>query len=258
MKKYFLFALIAALTVVSCKKPSDDTSTPTPGTSKVLKRFIETKAGQSTTYNVSYDGSKRLTAVSSSDNQEVMTFTYGANDNIAKIENKEGNDRDVFEISYSNGVPSSATYKSYEKDGANETLISQYSLQYTVENNLVTKIKMIVPPDPAAGEDGYELDYDLSYTNGNLTRVETQGAFAYAAIFSYGTKKPVFPAIFKYVLDPAGFSLEFFAKNDLLSMTYDYPGTELDVTINNTYTYDSKGYVLTSDDGETQTRFEYE
>jgi hypothetical protein len=40
-------------------------------------------------------------------------------------------------------------------------------------------------------------------------------------------------------------------------MHYDYPGTELDNTITNVYTYDANGYVLTANDGETQTQFEY-
>jgi len=52
-------------------------------------------------------------------------------------------------------------------------------------------------------------------------------------------------------------SSRFFAKNDLLTMHYDYPGTELDNTITNVYTYDANGYVLTANDGETQTQFEY-
>jgi hypothetical protein len=137
-------------------------------------------------------------------------------------------------------------------------MTEQYTLAYTVENALVTKIKMTIPADPSTGDDGYELDYNLSYTNGNLTKVQTAGLLTYTATFTYGDKKPVLPAIFKYVLDPAGFSLEFFSKNELLTMLYDYPGTEMDYGVSNEYTYDSDGYVLTSNDGETQTKYEYQ
>lgn len=262
MKRHFLVAMIALSTLAACKKEKGAENPgggSNPGSSKVLKRLVETKGGQTTTYSLSYDASKRLSSVSSTDNSESMAFTYANDGNVTKIENKEGNVRNVMEISYTNGAPVSATYKSFEKNEAqNETLTEQYSLQYTVENAQVTKIKMIVPADQANDVDGYELDYNLSYTNGNLTKIETVGDFAFAATFTYGNKKPAFPAIFKYALDPAGFSLEFFAKNDLLTMHYDYPGTELDNTITNVYTYDADGYVLTSNDGETQTKFEYQ
>lgn len=263
MKRHFLVALIALSSLVACKKEKGNDNTggggSNPGSSKVLKRIIETKGGQTTTYNFSYDASKRLSSVISTDNSEAMSFTYANDGNVTKIENKEGNVRNVMDITYSNGIPVSATYKSFEKDQTqNETLTEQYSLQYTVENAQVTKIKMIVPADPANDEEGYELDYNLSYQNGNLTKIETVGDFAFSASFTYGNKKPAFPSFFKYALDPAGFSLEFFSKNDLLTMHYDYPGTELDNTITNVYTYDADGYVLTSNDGETQTKFEYQ
>lgn len=260
MKRHLLVALIGLSTLVACKKDKNETKDPSnPGSSKTLKSIVETKAGQTTTYNFTYDASKRLSSVRSADNSEVTTFTYATDGNVTKIENKDGNDRNLMEITYNNGAPVSASYKSFEKtEGQNETLTEQYTLQYTVENTLVTKIKMIFPADPENDEEGYELEYLLSYTGGNLTKIETTGMWAYTATFTYGNKKPVFPAIFKYALDPAGFSLEFFSKNDLLTMTYDYPGTALDNTITNVYTYDANGYVLTANDGETQTTFQYQ
>lgn len=258
MKKYFLIAAAALTTLVACKKEKEDNNPSQPGSAKILKRIIETKDGSTTTYSFSYDPNKRLSSVSSADNSEVTSFTYGDNGNVTKIENKEGGERNVFEITYANGIPVSGTYKSFEKNGPNETLAGQYSLAYTVENNMVTKIKMVVPAEPGTDDQDYEIDYNLSYTNGNLTTVEALGVLSYTASFTYGTKKPAFPAILKYVLDPAGFSLQFFSKNELLTMNYNYPGTELDDTVTTTYTYDSDGYVLTSDDGETQTKFEYQ
>ena len=265
MKKYFLIALVALTTVVSCKKENNDTdpSSPsnpsTPGTSKVLKRIIETEDGVTTSHSLTYDASKRLTSIKSSDNSEVVSLTYDGNGNVTKIESKEDGERKVFEFTYNNNQPTSGSFKGFEKNETQtEVLTSQYNLAYTIVNSLVTKIKMIVPADPETEDEGYELDYNLTYSNGNLTKVEAAGASIYTASFTYGNKKPMLPAIFKYVLDPAGFSLQFFAKNEILTMTYDFPGTTLDNTITNVYTYDTQGYVLTSNDGETQTRFEYE
>ncbi len=262
MKQYFLIALVALTTIIACKKEKDnaDTSNPSnPGSSKVLKKIIETENGVTTTHNLVYDANKRLTSIRTSDNSEVVSFTYDGNGNVTKIENKEGDERSVFEYSYNNNVPVSGTFKSFEKDEAqNEVLVSQYNLAYTIQNSLVTKIKMIVPEDPGTEDEGYELEYTLTYNNGNLTKIETAGIMSLTASFTYGNKKPMLPATFKYVLDPAGFSLQFFAKNELLSSTYDYSGTSRDISVTTAYTYDAQGYVLTANDGETQTRFEYE
>lgn len=258
MKRHFLVALITLTTLVACKKEGSEEPATNPGSSKTLKKITETKAGQTTTFNLSYTNS-RLTSIRSTDNAEIMTFNYANDGNVTKIESTEPTERNVLEITYANGVPASASYKSFERDQAqNETLLEQYNLQYTVENALVTKVKMIVPADPANDEEGFELDYNLSYANGNLTKVETGGPFPYVATFTYGSKKSAFPALLKYVLDPAGFSLQFFSKNDLLTMNYDYPGTVLDETITNVYTYDANGNVLTANDGETLTSFEYQ
>jgi hypothetical protein len=60
------------------------------------------------------------------------------------------------------------------------------------------------------------------------------------------------------VLDQAGFSLQFASNNEMLSASYDFPGTGADLSINTQYTYDSNGYVLTSNDGSEQMVFEYE
>jgi len=266
MKKHLLVVAMAVLTtLVACKKEKGTETGGTgggpsnPASTKTLKKMVETRAGQTTTYNFSYNAGKQLTSVKSTDNSEALSFTYDGNGNVTKIESKDGSDREVFEFMYANGVPVTGSFKSYELNEAQaEILAEQYAFAYTVENNQVTKIKAIVPADPENDQEGYELDYNLSYTNGNLTKVESAGVFAYTATFTYGNKKPILPKVLKYALDPAGFSLEFFAKNDLLTKSFDYPGTEMDDTITNVYTYDADGYVLTSNDGETQTTFQYE
>jgi hypothetical protein len=97
----------------------------------------------------------------------------------------------------------------------------------------------------------------MTYTNGNLTKVTSEGIIVYMATFTFGNKKSVFPKVSNYVLDQAGFSLLFAANNEMLSASYDFPGTTNDFTVSNTYTYDSNGYVLTSNDGDAQSVYGY-
>src|SRR5688572_8162886 len=92
MKKFFLIALVALTTTIGCKKENDDKEPnpqPTPPASKLVKKFIETEGGQTTTHNVTYDAAKRPIAITSTDNSEVLTFTYDGNGNITKVESKE-------------------------------------------------------------------------------------------------------------------------------------------------------------------------
>ena len=258
MRKQFLIVLVAVLsTLVACKKEKEE---PKPsGSSKVLKRMIETENGVTTTHVFSYDNNKRLTSIRSTDNAEVIAFTYDGSGNIVKIENREGDVKSVFEFTYANGLPASGSFKSFENAGTpQEELSESYNLTYTVENGLVTKMKVVVPPDPTTQQPGYEVNYVLTYSNGNVTKIEATGISPYKATFTYGDKKPVFPTITNYALEPSGFTLLFFAKNEILSTAYDFPGTELDTIVRNEYTYDAQGYVLTANDGHTQTKFEYE
>lgn len=103
-----------------------------------------------------------------------------------------------------------------------------------------------------------EINLLMTYNDGNLTKVTSEGTGIYTANFTFGNKKAVYPKVTNYVLDQAGFSLQFAAKNELLSAAYDFPGTEADLTITTTYTYDSNGYVLTSNEGTEQLTFEYQ
>jgi len=106
---------------------------------------------------------------------------------------------------------------------------------------------------------GGDADFALSYTsNGNLAKIVSTSGEGYSAVFGYGTKKPVYPIVTKYILDQAGLSLQFAAKNELLSMSYDFPGTQYDESIVTQYTYDADGYVLTSSDANAQIKYEYQ
>lgn len=260
MKKELLTLIVALVTLlIGCKKDKSDTETPAnPTTAKVLKRIIETENGVTTTNTLIYGGNKRLMAITSNDGEQFVKFTYDDNGNITKIENKVDEVKNIFEFTYNNNIPVSGNFKSYELSGTEEILASSYDLQYTVLNGIVTKIKAIVPANPSNGQQASNIEYDLTYNNGNLTRIASGGVAAYSAAFSYGSKKPIFPQVSKYVLDPAGFSAQFFAKNEITKIDYDFPGTQLDNTITTVYTYDAQGYVLTANDGQTQSRFEYE
>jgi YD repeat-containing protein len=260
MKKQLLTVFVTLVVLlVGCKKDKNDTETPdNPTTAKVLKRIIETENGVTTTNTLSYGGNKRLIAITSNDGEQFVKFTYDDNGNITKIENKADDVKNIFEFSYNNSLPVSGNFKSYEVTGSEEVLTNTYDLQYTVVNGMVTKIKAIIPANPSNGQQASNVEYDLAYSNGNLTRIASGGIAAYSAAFTYGSKKPVFPVVSKYILDPAGFSAQFYAKNEILTIAYDFPGNTLDNTITTAYTYDAQGYVLTANDGETQSRFEYE
>ena len=253
MKKFFLLAIAAsALAFVSCKK--DSTVKPEPVTpAKLLTKLTKTENNITTVFNFLYDGSKRLSSYKSTDNKVGINFTYDANGNLIKVEDNEDDFKNIYTYTYNNGIPVSGTFKSWQKTaGEPDDLIEDDLLGYTVVNNQVTKIHLqFIQSSDAA-------DFDLSYgNNGNLSKVSGSNT-SYTATFNYGNKKPVFPVVSKYILDQAGFSLQFTAKNELLSMAFDFPGTQFDKTVTTQYTYDTNGYVLTSSDGTAQISFEYQ
>ena len=257
MKQRLLLATGVAVLLIfsSCKKDKPGTPEPTnPGTiTKQLKKVTKTEAGIVTVYNLTYDAAKKLTAYKSADNSESILFTYDAAGNLTGIEQKDHEFKNIYAYTYANNVPVSGTFKSWELTaGEPDVLIEDDKLTYTVTNNQVSKINLEMLQDDA------ELDLLMTYTNGNLTKIATDGAATYTANFTFGTKKAVYPKVTPYVLDQAGFSLQFAAKNEMLSATYDFPGTDADLSVNVTYTYDSNGYVLTSTDGQEQLAFEYQ
>src|SRR5688572_5308284 len=241
MRQLFLVALMA-LAFASCKK--DESTTDPVTASKRLKKITKTESGNTTVYNLLYDGAKRLTSIKSTDDSEVILLSYDAAGNLVKIEETEDMFHNIYNYTYANGVPVSATFKSWQKQaGQPDELIEDDVLTYTVASGNVTGIHMEMA-------DGTEMDFALSYANGNLAKVNTVGNDFYSATFTWGSKKSPYPPMSKYVLDQAGFSLLFFAKNEMLSTVYDFPGTTLDMTITSQYTYDSAGYPITSNDGD--------
>ena len=258
-KHLFLFAVIA-LSMASCKKDkiennndNDNGGTdPIPPTAKVLKKQTQVTNGVSTVYNFIYNDSKLLTAIKTADNSDVTNFTYDNEGNVTKVESTDPQSHNIYQFVYENGIPASGTYKSYDLSNGTETLSEDDVIHYTVENNKVTKINMDM--NVQRQEVNFVLTYD---NNGNVTKIKTDGSDIYSASFTYGTQKPIFPKAFRFVLDPMGYSLLFYAKNDMLSQSYDFPGTDNDISDSVQYTYDADGYVLTSNDGTTQTTFSY-
>jgi YD repeat-containing protein len=247
--------VMAALVFSSCKKDKDSgNDNGGGGTTKLLKKVTKTENGITTVINLNYDGNKRLTSFNSTDNLETTSFSYDGAGNVTKVEIRDHNYYSTYTYTYNNGIPVSATLKTTLKvAGEPDDPQQDEVLTYTVANNQVTKIHQ------KSNLDDTEIDVNLSYhSNGNLAKAEADGDLgAYSINFTYGTKKPAFPVLSKWVLD-LGLSIEFTAKNELITMFMDFPGTVADMTYTNQYTYDASGFPLTSNDGETQLKFEYQ
>ena len=98
---------------------------------------------------------------------------------------------------------------------------------------------------------------DITYSSdGNVAKVTLEGDMQGTVVFTWGTKRPGFPTVSKWLLD-VGYTLQFFARNEMLTASYDFEGTLFDYTLTTQYTYDKDGFPLTSNDGETQLKFEY-
>lgn len=251
MKIKMLSALLlsASLAMLSCKK---DKPADAPAPQKKLKKVKRTEAGTETTYNLSYNAAGKLVSFNSADNAEILQFTYDAAGNLTGIQQQDADYKNLYNFTYANNLPVTGTYKSWDiSNGLPGTLDEEYTMAYTIANQQVSKIKLTIP---GVGE----TNHNLTYTNGNLTAVGTAGFIVSNITFSYGNKKPIYPKVTNFVLDPAGFSLQFAANNEILKIVYDFPGTTHDFEVNTVYTYDSKGYVLTSNDGDVQQVYEYE
>jgi YD repeat-containing protein len=262
MKKFFLLATTAAMLILSsCKKDNVDKPNPNPEpdpdpnpSAKVLKKMTKTEDGATTVYTLTYNNNKKLESIIANNNLEKTLFTYDAAGNLAQVEQSDEEFHNIYTYAYENGFPKSATFKSWmRRTGEPDELIEDDLLTYTVENNQVKKINLVMQLAENA-----EVEFDMHYTNGNLTKVTADAPFNYTAEFTFGTKKPVLPAVSKWVLDHAGFSLQYAAKNEVLSASFDFPNDNFDRTITTQYTYDANGYVLTSTDGTATMKFDYE
>jgi hypothetical protein len=262
MKRFFFLATTTAMLILSsCKKDKIDgpNTNPDPGSKpspseKLLKKMSKIKNGVTTVYLLTYNGSKKLVSIIADNNIEKTLFSYDAGGNLAQVEQSDEEFHNIYNYVYSDNVPKSARFKSWmTRPGKPQELIEDDLLTYTVENNQVKNIHLVMQLAQNA-----ETDFTMLYNNGNLIKVTAGLPFPYTAEFSYGNKKPVMPMVSKWVLDQAGFSLQYSAKNEVLSAKFDFPNNNFDRSINTQYTYDPNGYVLTSTDGTATIGFEYE
>ncbi len=254
MKRILMAAAgFAVLSITACKKDKAEPNTGNRETTKLVKKVTKTENGQVTVYNFTYDAGKRLISYKAADNSEFIDFSYDPAGNLVKVEQSDADFKNIYSYAYNNNIPVSGVFKSWENENGNPgNLVEDDKLSYTVTNNQVTKIHLEMT---LAGE---VADFNLTYANGNLSKVTMPDPSLYTATFTFGNKKPVYPMVSKYILDQAGFSLQFAAKNEMLTAAFDFPGTQLDNTITAHYTYDVNGYVLTSTDGTAQLKFDYE
>lgn len=251
-KLLLLVVLLPALIFTSCDKDKDK---PNPGeTIKLLKKTIQTEATGETVYHLNYDDSKRLVSIKNADNTESQTFTYDAAGKVTGTVSEGEDFKEVLSFTYTNGIPVSGIYKSFIKYPSQpDQLENEVRMIYTVVNNQVTTIYANYV---SQGTAAYLY---LFYTNGNLAKVKMNRDYGvYEATFSYGNKKSAFPKVFDFIMDLSGHSLRFGSNNELHIADYDYEGTRTDATVTTQYTYDADGHVLSSDDGDVQTKFEYE
>jgi hypothetical protein len=261
MRKHILMLALAVVSLASCKKDKGDPNGPDPNgpgpdpdpvpTAKVLKKYTETEGGQSTVYNLTYSN-KLLAAISSADQSDVTNFSYDGNGNVTKMENNSPESHTIYAFEYENGQPVRGSLKHYNLSNGAEELVEDDVIHFTVENNQVTKINMDMNVVQR------EVNFELSYENGNLKKIQGLDGLEYSAEFSYGTKKSPYPKVFKFMMDYVGVTVPFFAKNDLKTQHYDFPGTDNDFTTTMENTYDANGYVISATDGTSTYTYEYQ
>lgn len=252
-KIFIATAVVAVLAFSSCKKDDPAPRPQVPVVEKKLKKITKTENGTVTVYNLTYDEAGRLLSYKSTDNKDFVLFTYDAAGNLTRLEQQDLDFRNIYAYTYVNNVPVSAWFKSWDiSGGLPGVMVEDDVLAYTVANNQVSKIKLTM-------QGGAVTNFTFTYTNGNLTRVTNDGLIPFVSEFTYGNKKPMYPKVTNWVLDQAGFTLQFAASNEIVKTVFDFPGTNNDETINIAYTYDAAGYVLTSNDGIGTTQvFEYQ
>jgi hypothetical protein len=253
MKKIFLLAgALSMLVFSSCKKDKNSNDGDNNGgKTKLLKKVTKAENGATTVFNLIYDGNQ-FKSFTTADGLESTALTLDGSGNITKIDIRDHNDYTTYTYAYTNGIPVSGTVKTIHKIGGEpDDVIQDDVLTYTVVNNQVTKIKK--QNKVIDIEETVNLIYNSA---GNLDKATLEGEETFSVIFTWGTKKPGFPIISKWVLD-VGYTLQFFAKNEMLKAFYDFEGTLFDYELKINYTYDGDGYPLTSDDGETKMKFEY-
>lgn len=252
MKKVFLLATVSVATLCfsACKKDKDsisNNSLPEKKLSKITKK----ENGITTVYNLTYSTAGKLVSIVSTDKKDSTNFAYDASGNLTAIYKQDQEIKSMYAFQYNNNKPETGSYKSWDISmGVPGRLVQNDHFTYTVTNNQVSGIHMVMM-------DASEADIALTYTNGNLTRLNHNGFISYIGELSYGTRKAIYPKLTSFVLDPMGYTVLYSASHEVLKVLFDFPGSTHDFEINTTYTYDSNGYVLSSNDGDIEEFYEY-
>jgi YD repeat-containing protein len=241
---------LAVLSFASCKKKDSNVTTATPV--RYLKKMTQTGNGPAKVFTFTYDSQHRLLNFKTADNSDATVFTYDAAGNLVGVDETEPGFHNIYAYTYASGKPVSATFKSWKKTpGQPDVLFEDDVLTYTLTNNRVSSIHL-------AMQGGGDTDFALTYNaQGEMVKAADGNNF-YTATFTYGSHKSPFPSISPWMLDQAGFSLHFFARHELLTSSFDFPGTALDKTETMTYTFNADGYPVTGSMGTEQTTFEYQ
>ncbi|RYY41009.1 MAG: hypothetical protein EOO08_03550 [Chitinophagaceae bacterium] len=254
MKRTIIAAsALAAVSLTACKKKEEATNNTAAPSVAYLKKLTETENGVSKVFTFTYDNQNRLLHFKTANNSESTAFTYDAAGNLTSVDSKEEDFHNLYTYTYANGKPASATLKSWVRsNGQDGALIEDDALTYTVTGNRVTGIHLEML------QDNDEMDFTLTYdANGELAEVR-DGMNFYKATFTYGTHKSPMPFVSSWILDQAGFSAHFYARRELLTTTYDLPGTANDRNETRTYTFNAGGYPLTSAGAGVTTTYEYQ
>jgi hypothetical protein len=208
MKKTAIFCLLL-MAFAGCRKSgiskistSLDTLAKTPDTLAINKDtlFVSAMISARNISRFQYDGNKRLVAETDSGtfdygNDTVKSFFgYDTQGNLIRREISGKYGDTVYNITYVNGQPTSATYLA---SLAGTAFHIAGTIKYTVTNNKVTEIDGSVYPA--------KLKLQITYSGDNVASISVNGgSFADPLVnYNYGTKKsPYAASAFKWFLFP--------------------------------------------------------
>jgi YD repeat-containing protein len=258
MKKISLFCLLI-FAFASCKKTSVSKMVTPPDTVKKTKPdtvvtttdtlLVSAVIGSHNISRFQYDANKRLVSETDSGTFDAgnitvsSSFSYDSQGNLIKREVSSKNCDTVYNITYVNGLPTSASYIASFPGTTYPNITG--TIKYTVTNNKVTEIDGSVYPS--------NLKVQITYSGNNIASISVNGTFANPLVnYTYGTKNSPYAASrFKWFLFPdclpltewifyrQEYPVNMFNKNDVESFSTS-GAPQFSVTFTNQY--DASGY----------------
>lgn len=201
MKEIIIFCCVI-VAFAGCKK-SGLSAIKRPQDTVAAKKdtlLVSAVIGELGTSRFQYDGDKRLISETDSGTFDLgnmtmlSSFEYDADGNLIKRHVSTSFADTVYNITYVNGQPVSATYDASRPGVAGSDVTG--TITYTVTNNKVTEIDC----------SGYtpNLQIKLSYSGNNIASIKANGTFADSLVnYNYGTKQSPFASSrFKWFLFP--------------------------------------------------------